>query len=175
VNSNTNIENILQNLIELYFDHKYKDICAILKIEYNPNHNKNDEPVYKYDKSEEGMIFYNNENPTIHARVYVNKDVKYILNTLLMTTSNLVNEKDIIDLIINKWIKNVHITGLLDSNIILNSKDEDEIRIQVKVSKNSWNNLTKACKNKNILVKTGFRMSIFNYLEEICNNNIELQ
>ncbi len=164
-----NIENILQNLIELYFDHKYESICNILKIEHNLDYTNNNKPVYKYDKNE-GMIFYKNKNPLIDKRVKVDEETKYILGTLLMITSNLMSKKDIIDLVIDKWIKNVHLTGLLNHNEILNVVG-NETRIHIEVSKNSWDNLSKACKNKNISIKTGLKTSLMNYFREICNNN----
>ena len=166
INSNIskNIETILQHLTKLYFDHKYEDICKILKIEHNSNYNNN-EPVYKYNKNE-GMIFYKNENPIIYTRVYVDKEAKYILKTLLMVTFNSVDEKNIIYLIINKWLKNVHLTGFLEQESIPKIIGKESY-IQLKVSKKCWDDMSKACKNKGVSIKIGFKMAIINYFNEL--------
>jgi len=68
-------------------------------------------------------------------------------------------------------VKNVHLTGLLESNNIPKMVGK-ETYIQLKVGERCWNDLTKACKNKHILVKIGFKMLILNYLDEI-NYNIQ--
>jgi len=159
-----NIKNTLQYLIKLYFSHEHKKICDVLKIEHNPDHNN--DPINKY-KEEDGMVFYNNKNPMIYTRVYVDNETKYILNTLIMVTSNSTNEKDIIDYVINKWLGNIHQTEVLKYNS-LSKIDENKSRVQLKISKRTQEDLMKACKSKGIPVKIGFKMSLLNYMNEIC-------
>jgi len=165
---NIDYTEFIQHLISLYFDHKYDDISEVLKIEHNPDYKKNNKPVYKY--CDHGMIFLENNNPITLQRIYVDKETKYILNTLLMVTSNSVNEKSFLDLIINKWIKNIHLTGLLENNIITPKIIGKETYVQLKVGKKCWEDLSKACKNKSILMKIGFKMSLLSYLNEISSN-----
>ncbi len=165
MDNNINLESILQNLTELYFDRKYKNICSILKIEHNLNY-VGDELTYKYNKSESGMIFYNNENPMIYTRVYIDKETKYILNTLLMVTSSSINEKEMLDLIINKWLKTIHLINMLDEESIPKIIGKESY-IQVKVSKKCWDDMLRVCKNKGISVKVGFKLAITDYLNEI--------
>ncbi len=153
---------ILQNLITLYFNHDYDSICKILKIEKSKNHRDNI-PSDKYYKR--GMIFCGDENPRIQARVRVDDETKYALNTILMVSSNSIDEKGMIDIIIDKWIKNVQIVGLLKSNYIPEIVGE-ETHIKLEVSKNKWNDLLLSCRNKGIPLKIGFKMAISNFLIE---------
>ena len=164
---NSNIENVLQKLTELYFNNKHNNICYILKLQQQLNHTHAN---YKYNKENEGMIFSVDENPLIDTRIVVDEETRYILNTLLMITSNLVNEGDVTNLMIEKWLKN-HTIGLIDKKDIPKTIG-DEYRIHLKVSKKCWDKLTKSCKNKNILVKDGFKMTLLDYLEEIYIDNI---
>ena len=165
---NVDLEEIIQTLILLHFKHDHEKICKILNLEHNPDYKKNNESVYKY--CDHGMIFLENNNPITLQRIYVDKETKYILNTLLMVTSNSVNEKSFLDLIINKWIKNIHLTGLLENNIITPKIIGKETYVQLKVGKKCWEDLSKACKNKSILMKIGFKMSLLSYLNEISSN-----
>jgi len=164
---NLDYTEFIQHLILLYFNHDYENICKILKLEYNNNYNKKNDITYKYQNT--GMMFLESENSITLQRIYVDKETKYILDTLLMVTSNSMNEKTFIDLIIDNWLKNVHITGILESNYIPEIVGK-ETYIQLKVGEKCWKDLTKSCKNKGILIKTGFKMSLLNYLNEISYN-----
>lgn len=158
---------IVQHLILLYFSHDYENICKILNLEHDSNYNKKDESTYKYCNN--GMTFLKDENPVTIQRIYVDQETKYILDTLLMITSNSINEKILIDLTIDNWLKNVHLTGRLESDNIPTIIGK-ETYIQLKVGNRCWNDLTKACKNKGILIKIGFKMLLLNYLDEISSN-----
>lgn len=161
ISINKNIENTLQNLVELYFERDYKSISKILHINTNLDEEK---PVYKYNKNESGMIFYDNDNPTIYPRVYVDKETKYLLKTMLMVTSGLTDEKNIINLIINRWIKNVYLIGLLNRYEIPKIVGKESY-IQVKVSKGCWNNMSNVCKNKGISIKVGFKIAVLYFID----------
>ena len=165
--NNIDYTELVQHLISLYFDHDYESICKILSLEIC---DKNYESTYKYHDTK--MIFLKDENYVTVQRIYVDQETKYILNTLLMVTSNSVNEKSFLDLIINRWIKNVHLIGLLNDNVIQPEIIGKETYVQLKVGKKCWEDLSKSCKNKNILLKIGFKMSLLNYLDEI-NGNIK--
>jgi len=151
---------LMQNLIELYFDHNYEGISKILKIE-NSNRRKNNissDVCYK-----KGMVFCEDDNPPTQVRIYVDNETKYILNTLQMISSNLIDEKKFTDVIIDRWIKNVGRTGLLRYDNIPETIGK-ETYVQLKVGKKSWNNLTIVCKNKGVLLKEGFKIAILNFI-----------
>jgi len=169
-NTTESLEAFLQNLVKLYFNHDYRSICNILRIEHNLSHN--DDIINKYSKSESGMIFHNDNNPSTNVRISVDEETRCILNTLIMVTSNSINERQLIDLMIEKWLKKVHIVGLLSKNDMPKTIG-NEHRIHIKLGKIWWNNLIKTCKNKNILVKEGFKLSILNYITEVSSNNKE--
>ncbi len=163
---NIDSSEIIQHLILLYFSHDYESICKVLKLEYNSDYSKNDK-LYKYHNN--GMVFLEDENPVTLQRIYVDQETKYILDTLLMVTSNYINEKIFIDLIIDNWLKKVHLTGLLEPTDIPTIVGK-KTYIQLKVGNVSWNDFTKACKNKGILTKTGFKMLVLKYLDEISSS-----
>lgn len=152
---------MLQNLIALYFDHNYESISEILKIK-NDKKSSNNIPLNRYYNK--GMIFCEDDNPLIKVRVNVDKETKYILNTLLMVSSNSIDEKNFTDLIVDRWIKNVSNTGLLRYDNIPETVGK-ETYIQLKIGKKTWNNLTIACKNKDILLKEGFKIAILTFIE----------
>ena len=151
---------LLQSLITLYFDRKYDTIYQILRLEESNNHRDN-VPSDKYYKKE--MLFCKDENPQIQVRIYVDKETKYILNTLLMVTSNLMDEKEFMDIIINRWIKDVKVTGSLKYDNIPEIVGK-EIYSQLKVGKEIWNNLVMMCKNKGILLKEGLKIAILTFV-----------
>jgi len=156
---------MLQNLIALYFDHNYESISEILKIE-NDKKSSNNIPLNRYYNK--GMVFCEDDNPLITVRINVDEEIKYPLNTLLMISSNLIDEKKFISLIINKWIEKFKVYGILNNNKITNIIGKERY-IQLNVGKNSWENLSKACKNKNITLKVGFKMVVLEYINEICS------
>jgi len=159
---------VLQNLITLYFDHRYDNICKILKIEKNYNHQSNIPLDRYYNK---GMMFCEDDNPLIKVRINVDEEIKYPLNTLLMISSNLIDEKEFISLIIDRWIESTKTYGLLDKNKIPKIIGKESY-IQLKVGNRTWDDLSKSCRNKGILMKNGFKMSVLEYLNEICSNKM---
>lgn len=170
---------IIQHLITLYFDHNYVNIYKILKMKYEPENEPsiderryrlNDIPVNKYYKS--GMVFIKDENPVIIQRVKIDEETNFLLNTLLMITSNIINESEIINIIIENWIKGSFVKKKFEvENIFTVGKCS---RFSIEVGQSSWNSLLKMCKNNRISIKNGFKMSIKQYFNEIyCNiNNI---
>lgn len=160
VNTNVNPTELLQNLITLYFDRDYDTIYQILKLEKNENH-PNNIPSDKYYSKE--MVFCKDENPLIQVRIHVDEETRYILNTLLMVSSNLIDEKELINLIIYRWIKSVGVIGLLKYDNIPKIVGK-ETYSQLKVGKESWNTLTMACKNKGISLKKGIKIAILNFI-----------
>ena len=155
----------LEHLIELYFNNDIESICKILKIEHNLNYNKDEESTYKYNK-QHGMIFCK-EDTSIQIRVHVDEETRNILNTILVASSDIINEKIMIDTIIDKWLKKVGVTGKLKNCDILQVNEDNNTYAQLTVDEKIWDKLLLSCKNKNIPVKKGFKMSLFNYLQEI--------
>ncbi len=154
---------LLQNLITLYFDHDYDSICKILKIEKSNNH-KNNIPSDKYYKK--GMTFCEDKNHPIQVRIYVDEEIRQSLNTLLLISSNLIDEKIMTDLIINKWINKVGVVGMLKNN---NTTElvGNKTYIRLNVGKEKWNDFLTTCKNKGIPVKIGFKMALLNFFNQL--------
>ena len=162
----------IQHLITLHFDHDYESICKILKIKYefiNEPHlderryKLNNIPVYKYYNK--GMTFLKDENPVTIQRVKVDTETNYLLNVLLMTTTYIIEESDIINLVIEKWI---------EGNVLKNKLEIKNIftvgectRPSIEVGQTTWNSLVKICKNNGISIKNGFKMSIISYFNEL--------
>ena len=157
---------ILQNLITLYFDREYNIINKILKLEKNNKYEEN-VPSDRYYKK--GMTFCDDENPSIQVRIDVDEEIKYPLNTLLMISSDSIDEKDFISLIVDRWIELTKTYGLMDRNEIPKIVGKESY-IQLKIGNRTWNNLSKSCRNKGILMKNGFKLSLQYYLNDICNH-----
>ncbi len=166
VDIKVDLTEVLQNLITLYFDRNYDGISKILKIEESIKH-QNNTPSDVYYKR--GMVFCEDENPPIQVRIHVDEETKHPLNTLLMVSPNSINEKEFISLIIDRWIESTKTYGLLDKNKIPKIVGKESY-IQLKVGNRTWNDLSKSCKNKGILMKNGFKMSVLKYLNEISFN-----
>jgi hypothetical protein len=158
----TDITVILQNLITLYFNKDYESVCKMLGITYNSDYKQfKNEASKKYYNN--GMEFVNEDNPSIFVRLYVDNETKIILDTLSMVTNKSIDEKSLNDLMIERWIDKVHVEGILKKeDIIKNVGKETEIKLEV--GKNTWKCLSKACRNKNIYMKEGFKMSVIKYL-----------
>jgi len=156
---------ILQKLITLYFDREYDTINKILKLEKDNTHKRNVPSDIYYKK---GMTFCDDENPLIIVRIDVDEEIKYPLNTLLMISSDSINEKDFISIIIDRWIETTKTNGLMNKNKIPKIVGKESY-IQLKVGNVTWNNLSKSCRNKGILMKNGFKLSLQHYLNDICN------
>jgi len=159
---NVDLEEIIQTLILLHFKHDHEKICKILNLEHNPDYKKNNVPVYKF--SAHGMIFLEDDNPITLQRIYVDKETKYILNTLQMVSLNIIDENRFTDVIINRWIKTVGKTGLLKYDKTLIKIVGKESYIQLKVGKQTWDDLLHVCKNKDILLKEGFKIAVLNFI-----------
>lgn len=169
----------IQNLITLYFEHNYEDICKILNVKYNPDYkscidekryNINNVPVNKYYNN--GMIFYSDKNPVTLQRVKIDEETTYLLNTLLMTTTHIIDESDLINLIIEKWVEQSAlktVSKIKEETINIFTVGECT-RSSIEVGKESWNSLIKICRNNRIALRNGFKMSLLSYFNEIYNN-----
>ncbi len=150
----------LEHLVELYFNDDYDEICKILKIEKSNNHQDNI-PSDKYYKK--GMIFYDNDNPPVQVRIHVDEETKQILNTLSMVSSKSITERELIDIIIDRWIKSVSVTGLLKYDNIPKIVGKESY-IQLNVGKKNWNTLIMTCKNKDITSKIALKIATLNFI-----------
>lgn len=160
------INDLLEYLIELHFNNDYDKICKIMKIKYNPNYYKDDKIPYIYEKHNK-MTFCNDENLPLHVRIYVDDETRNNLNVLLTASSNIINEKIMIDMIIKKWMDKVGVIGKLKTDKIIEVNESNETYIQLTVGKIIWDKFTVSCKNKNITTKKGFKIALFNYLYEL--------
>ncbi len=166
---------LIQHLISLHFDHKYETICKILKIKYEPEHEQylderryklNSIPVNKYYNK--GMMFIKDENPITTQKVKMDEETDFLLNTLLIVTSNVTTESDLINLIIENWTKGSVVKNKLEvENTFTIGKCS---RSLIEVGQTSFNSLLKMCKNNRISIKNGFKMSIIQYFNEIYDN-----
>lgn len=163
----TDTTEILEHLVELYFKHDYEAIYKILKIEHNPNYIKNKKPTDKYYKKNI-MLFSEDNNPLTQVRIHVDEETRNWINIILMISSSTSNEKDVISLIVNKWINKIGVLGIL-KNITVPEID-NTVYIHLEIRKDTWNDLSSLCKNKGITMKEGFKMSIVDYLNEISLN-----
>ncbi len=120
--------------------------------------------MYKYDNK--GIVFSEDDNPLTTVRVYVDSETKNILDTLEMVTYNIIDEKSLTDIIIEKWIKKVNTFGMLNPEDIVENEGKETF-IKLDVGERNWKNLSKACRNKCIHLKNGLKMSILNYIDEI--------
>lgn len=172
--NNTDFTDTIQNLITLYFNRDYETICKLLNLEYNLSYKQNKEldkeleeerKSYKYERKER-MIFSTDENSQVSVRVYVDEETKFLLNSLLMITSNSIDEMELINSIIQDWIFNVNVIGRLKPNSIPITVGKETF-ISIKVGKQRWNDLIMSCNNKCIIVKDGFKMALISYLTEV--------
>ena len=174
--NNVDLTETIQHLITLHFDHDYENICKILKIKYEPEHeNRLDERRYNLNKIpanrlfyNRGMIFIKDENPFTIQRIKIDEETDFFLNTLLMITSNIVTEYEIINMIIENWTKGSFVKNKFEvENIFTIGKCS---RSSIEVGQSCWDSLLKMCKNNRILIENGFKMSLMQYFNEIYNN-----
>jgi len=165
------ITDILQNLITLYFKKDYKSICKILEITYNPKYNHKNSVNFINNYYDNGMEFVVDDNPLKRARVYIDDETKIILDTLYMVTYNSIDKRVLIDTIIKKWIDKIYVNFTINRKDVIETVGK-ETRIVLEVGDRTWNNLSITCNNKCINIKEGFKMSIFNYLNEISIDNL---
>lgn len=168
---------IIQQLITLHFRHDYESICKILKIEkdkycYN---NPNDIPFNKYYNK--GMKFIDNNNSTIKIRILMDQETKYIYNTLLMITSNIIYERNLVDSIINKWREKYSMNRFNNSDII---SVGEYTKSQIEVGEKNWKDLLLLSKIANLNIKCLFKIAILSYINDdimlplIRNNELRL-
>ena len=164
---------LVQHLISLYFDHDYEGICKILKIKYELEHEQCiDERRYNLNKIpanrlfyHRGMIFIKDENPVVIKRVKIDEETDFLLNTLLMITSNIITESEMINMIIEDWTKGSFVKNKIE---VMNTFTVGKYsRSSIEVGQRSWDSLLKMCKNNRIATKNGFKMSIIQYFNEI--------
>ena len=165
VDIKVDITKLLEHLVELHFDRDYDIICKILKIERDLNYNKDEESTYKYNK-QYGMIFCK-EDTAIQVRIHIDEETRNALNTILIASSDIINEKNMIDIIIDKWLKKVGVTGKIEDCDTIQFNKDNNTYTQLRVGKKIWDKLLLSCKNKNISVKEGFKISLFNYLQNL--------
>ena len=149
------IMKLLQELTILYSKGDHEEICKILNI--NCSVTDSDIPVYRYNK--EGMI-YIPDNPCIEVRIHLDEDTRLFLDTLLMVTNEIINEKNLVDLIIERWIVNI----LLVTEQLNIERYGKEKYIRVNTSQESWYDFVTVCKKKGIPVRNGLKMAIFDFL-----------
>ncbi len=166
---------LVQHLIELHFNNEYEDICKILKIKYEPTKEQSlDERRYRLDKipvnkyQNKGMFFLKDENPITIQIVTIDEETNFLLNTLLMITSNVITESDYINFIIENWVKGSVVKSKFEVENLFTVGNCS--RHTIEVGQSSWNSLLKICKNNRIAIKNGFKMTIIQYFNEIYNN-----
>ncbi len=171
---------LVQYIISLHFKHDYEKISNLLKIKYNSNEQNEqhlDENRYRLDnlpvnKYFKGMIFIKDENPVTNKVVKMDKETNYLLNTLLLTTSNIIKESCIINLIIENWVKGNFVKDKIEVMNVFTVGNYS--RFSIEVGQTSWDSFLKICKNNRIAIQNGFKMAIKYYFNDLYNNINEI-
>lgn len=149
------IMKLLQQLTELYSGENNEEICKVLGIDYSIL--DSDIPINKYYKEE---MIYISDNPCTDVRIHLDTDTKLFLDILLLVTNKIVNEKNLIDSIIENWINSIL---LVTEKLSIETCGKHK-HIHIKVGQDTWNNFTNVCKRKGLLVRNGFKMAVFDFL-----------
>lgn len=151
------LDDLLQNLITLYFKGDNESICDVLGIEYNPDYKSIiDEDRYHFadGRYSNEMTFIEDRNPSVYTRIHIDEETKYILDTLLMVTSRAIDDRDLMGLIIKNWTENICTKTSKAVQV------GECVKGQIRVGENSWNNLLEVCKIRKLSAKDGFKTAI---------------
>lgn len=155
------LEGLLQDLITLYFKRDNESICNILGIEYNPDYKSvidEDRYLFTDGRYSNEMAFISDENPSIDIRIYIDIETKHVIDTLLMVTSRVIDDRNLMDCIIKNWIENTF------------TKTSKAVQVgectkgKLRVGERSWNNLLEVCKVRKLNAKDGFKTAVLAFL-----------
>ncbi len=159
------LELALQNLLSMYSRDDFVGISKMLNI--GSEALKIELPMNRY---EDGMQYLPNNNKCSIVRVHVNANTEWCVDTLLITTTYIIDEKNLMDLIIKRWVGLSFDIKSIVKNNEKNDKNESFNEnfkyIHIKVGEKSWNSLLKRCKNYGILVRDGFGLAVESFLKK---------
>lgn len=165
---------LLQDLLVLHTNSEHDKIKEILEIDINIK--KVDTEIVSRYYINKGMIFLKNNDICVTPRIYVDNNIKEILDILYLVIDDIISENQLIDMIINRWSAKYskNIASLRKTQI--HNQDTENLRnyIKIKVSERTWNGFKKICTIGNIFVRDAFRIAVVEFLENTIKekNNI---
>lgn len=134
----------------------------------NKNTIKDEKPAETFTKNN-GMSFYDGEVYE-YVRIYMDDSVKRVLEVLFTHSKNVIEYRDIIDIIITEW--NVNNVG---DSISLNGTHIDPGICgnlhyhKVEVRKSPWEDFKKIARHKGSTIRDAFKDSVITFLENRTN------
>lgn len=162
---------VLENLLDLYLKEDFDSIIQILNLSSIISISDTEPRIYKYDKQE--IQFVVERNPCIDVRIYLSNEDEFVLNTIQLVTSKRLNENELSNYILHKWITEnyfkslpiIEIKKFFKLNKINKDKDKKNKKyIHLLVNEKNWEIFVKTCNNKGLLVQEGFYLALYNFI-----------
>ena len=130
---------------------------------------KNIQPI----KNEKSNIFVNNNGMTFYdtdvyeyIRVYIDDSIKRVLEVLFTVSENVIEYKDIIDIIVTEWnVNNVRDTISLNRSYTDHGVCGDLHYYKLEVRKNLWEDLKKITRHRGLTIRDAFKDAVIIFLE----------
>lgn len=112
-----------------------------------------------------GMSFYDDEVYE-YTRIYMDDSVKRVLEVLFTVSKNVIEYRDIVDIIITEWnVKNVRDTISLNGTRMDPGICGDLHYYKLEVRKSPWEDFKKITRHKGLTIRDAFKDSVITFLE----------
>jgi hypothetical protein len=112
-----------------------------------------------------GMSFYDDEVYE-YARIYMDDSVKRVLEVLFTLSKNVIEYRDIVDIIITEWnINNVRDTISLDRSYADPGICGDLHYYKLEVRTNPWGDFKRITRHRGLTIRDAFKDAVVTFLE----------
>ena len=123
----------------------------------------NEHPVNKQSFEKKGMAFYDGEIYE-NVKILMDESVKRVLHILFTLSKNVIEYRQIIDIIVTEWNRNNVKNNLTEANI--NPDICGSLRLHgIEIKEDSWKNLKRISKSKGLSVSNTFKQAVVEFLE----------
>lgn len=131
----------------------------------NKNTIKDGKPSETFTKNS-GMSFYDGDVYE-YVRVYMDDSIKRVLEVLFTHSKNVIEYRDIIDIIITEWnVNNVRDSISLNGARIDPGICGDLHYYKVEIRKNLWEDFKRITRNRGLAIRDAFKDSVITFLED---------
>jgi len=146
--------------------HKY-NISPPIYFLRNRNINKESRNTFNRDTftNNNGMSFYD-EEVYEYIRIYMDDSVKRVLEVLFTLSRNVIDYRDIVDMIITEW----NVNNVKDAITFNRSYAEYDIcgnlhYYKLEIRKNPWEDFKKITKHRGLSIRDTFKDAVISFLE----------
>lgn len=137
---------------------------AIPKVYFLHSKVKDEKSVETFTKNS-GMSFYD-EEVYEYIRIYMDDSVKRVLEVLFTLSKNVIEYRDIVDIIITEWnVNNVRDTISLNGTYIDLGICGNLHYYKLEVRKNPWDDFKKVTRHRGLTIRDAFKDAVIAFLE----------